>query len=150
MEYLAVLHSTTLNMAPSNWRKRVLEDKVMSREWKLAKIALLEDYIGEEATRTAVVAPEDPNIAMARSYQERREQEKGPEKRRRGRPGRSDSGETEEGGGGEQEEESGEASAREGNGNGPDFTARIKKKKRGPGMMAAVMVMKMECVMSLK
>ena len=77
VEYLAVLHSTTLNMAPSNWRKRVLEDKVMSREWKLAKIALLEDYIGEEATKTAVVAPEDSNIAMARSYQERREQEQG-------------------------------------------------------------------------
>ena len=56
-----------------------------------------------------MVAPEDPNIAMARSYQERREQEKVPEKRRRGRPGRSKSGESGEGGGGEPQEESEEA-----------------------------------------
>ena len=42
VEYLAMLHSTTLNMAPRTWRKRVLEDTVISREWKMAKIALLE------------------------------------------------------------------------------------------------------------
>ena len=51
IEYLAALHSTTLSMAPENWKKRLLEEKGMRREWKMAKIALLEYYIGEGATR---------------------------------------------------------------------------------------------------
>ena len=50
-EYLASLNSTTLNMAPLDWEKRILGDNVLPRDWKKEKIALLADYIGPQATR---------------------------------------------------------------------------------------------------
>ena len=45
------LETTTLNLAPRNWRERILAEKVMKMAARQKKAAVLEDYVGIDCTR---------------------------------------------------------------------------------------------------
>ena len=50
-EYVNKLKTTTLNLAPSNYKVRIKADQILSAAQNFDKITLLEDYIGPTATR---------------------------------------------------------------------------------------------------
>ena len=54
MVYINKIRSTTFNIAPSDWRQRVVEDVGLMADWRKRKIAQIEDYIGKESSRLVV------------------------------------------------------------------------------------------------
>ena len=54
MVYINKIRSTTFNIAPSDWRQRMVEDVGLMADWRKRKIAQIEDYIGKESSRLVV------------------------------------------------------------------------------------------------
>ena len=52
-----IMKSTTFNIAPLDWEKRIREDRFLTKEANITRTNILQDYIGEEASRTAKVMP---------------------------------------------------------------------------------------------
>ena len=64
------LKMKTINLAPTDWRRRIMSDRVLGARAKAAKADLLEDYIGLTATRSALVTPESNNVIADRQRNE--------------------------------------------------------------------------------
>ena len=45
------LENSTVNLAPNNWRERILKDRSVRAEARHRKVSVLEDYIGYNSTR---------------------------------------------------------------------------------------------------
>ena len=45
------VQNTTFNIAPVNWRQRVMKDVFLTAERRQTKLAMIEDYIGRDPTR---------------------------------------------------------------------------------------------------
>ena len=50
-KFIRDLETTTMNLAPRNWRERIQGDKVMRAEARQRKAAVLEDFVGCNSTR---------------------------------------------------------------------------------------------------
>ena len=53
MPLVEEMTSSTLDLAPKDWKKFINEDRSLSASWRREKIQYLEDFIGTSATRTA-------------------------------------------------------------------------------------------------
>ena len=49
--FISSLTTQTVNLAPSDWQKRILADNLTSAAQHSAKIAIMTDYLGPEGTR---------------------------------------------------------------------------------------------------
>ena len=70
------LKMKTVNLAPTDWRTRIMSDHVLWARAKADKVNLLEDYIGLTATRSALVTPESDHCIAARQRAEEVQREK--------------------------------------------------------------------------
>ena len=70
------LKMKTVNLAPTDWRTRIMSDHVLWAQAKADKVELLEDYIGLSATRSALVRPESDHCIAARQRAEEVQREK--------------------------------------------------------------------------
>ena len=75
-EAINKLKMKTVNLAPIDWKTRIMSDRILWAQAKADKVELLDDYIGPMATRSAHVRPEsDPcQAARLRAEEVRREQ----------------------------------------------------------------------------
>ena len=64
--------SSTLDLAPKNWRKLINEETNLRADWRREKIHFLEDFIGVQATRASRMSPSQ-GFVMQRKLQLERE-----------------------------------------------------------------------------
>ena len=66
----AGLSCSTLDLAPKNWKKVINAENNLRAAWRREKIAFLEDYIGEEATRRSRMSASQGFVMLRRMHLE--------------------------------------------------------------------------------